>query len=800
MTAIMSSNASTGIRIGATAPYPAPAVGEPAGEWVDFTWSGVVAPRATDRIAVYWFSDDIKDNFTMWAPIAYQWVPALPGVDWAAGAGAVAVWLPAPRQRDAVVAYLRSAPGSTGDQFPWWYPVAAPALSRVVRAATPNAPAFPRVSHAGDGAVSLVWHTRDDVTAATTVTVTPQGGAAQTAPQATADLSYTAAAFNGGTDCTPLMAGWAGARPSLRGTYPLGAINRVTLNVTSGTRYSYSIATAEGVTSGTFRAPSQSAADTARLLITADGGHYSPWGAITPDGNVFPVLENGVTGASVQDACLVLNYAGVYDSTIYRTAHVGAYALGASSPQAGSKSVLQAMAADVAAGDYHGLVFNGDIAYARGVASEWLDWLAQAGPVIGNVVSAYAPGNHETSEGLFETAWFGDGGASLVDDGGEKGVAYSKLLRMPEPTGAGRFWYTVRHGAATFVQLSSDQSLQQGSAQWAWLSATLATIDRARTPWVAVSLHRPLYADTPESGDVDVANSLIAAIEPLLFAYSVDAVFTGHLHGYTRSCPAAKGACAPAGVLAPVHVMTGNGGFKAPLYAYKETPPWEVARSYNYGYSRATVTATTFRVEAVDAVTPGTLDDFTLTKPAGWTPDAPALRLAQYTALASSLPVPTGFNDLTTYATNYLVNLWSGGQLVYNPPWYCPKKVSLNDFSWTCIFHLEACLLELDCLNKYATIAYSNRYDNLADRYVAPGSQTYAMLTAPTDRYIWTPQQSWNMTQAALSIAADIESPNELLQKKNIGKPSDTKAYQYIKAVTSPGGRMYCSVTNCVMR
>jgi Calcineurin-like phosphoesterase/Iron/zinc purple acid phosphatase-like protein C len=601
--------------------------------------------------------------------------------------------------------------------------------------------------------------------------------------QATADISYTSAAFYGGTDCTPLMAGWASdSRPSLRGTYPLGAINRVTLPVASGVRYTYTIATAQGTKTGTFRAPSLSTSDTTRLLITADGGHYSPWGALTPDGNVFPVMENGVSGTTVQSgSCLILNMVGVYDSSIYRTAHVGGYALGASSPQAGSKNVLQAMAADVAAGDYHGLVFNGDISYARGVASEWLDWLAQAGPVIRNVVSAYAPGNHETSEGLFDTAWTGKDGAFLVDDGGEKGVAYSKMLSMPEPTGAGRFWYTIRHGAAMFVQLSSDQSMQPGSAQWTWLNATLATINRSQTPWVAVSLHRPLYADTPESGNVDVANSLINAIEPLLFAYSVDAVFTGHLHGYTRSCAAAKGKCAPAGVLAPVHVMTGNGGFKAPLYAYQTTPAWEVARSYNYGYSRATITATTFQIESVDAVTAGAplLDSFTLTKPAGWAPDAPAVRMAQYQALTSSLPVPVGFNDLTAYGTDYIVNLWSGGKISYDPPWWC----------WPACINAYACGY---CLYTYLGISYDNYYNFLADRYVAPGSATYNLLNAPTDRYIWTPQQSWNLTQAALAISQDIESPNILLTwAKDIRKPSETQAYQYIRDVTSPGGRMY---------
>lgn len=186
MAAIASGNASTGVRIGATPPYAAPAFGEPDGEWVDFAWKGVAAPKATDRVAVYWFDDTSPSKWksvNLWAPIAYQWVSALPGVNLASGAGTVKVWLPAPRQRDVVITYLRSNPSGTGEQFPWWNPVIAPELSQVVVATTPNAPAFPRVSFAGDGTVSLMWHTRADVTSATTVTLTPQGGASQTAPQ-----------------------------------------------------------------------------------------------------------------------------------------------------------------------------------------------------------------------------------------------------------------------------------------------------------------------------------------------------------------------------------------------------------------------------------------------------------------------------------------------------------------------------------------------------------------------------------------------------------------------------------------
>jgi len=88
---------------------------------------------------------------------------------------------------------------------------------------------------------------------------------------------------------------------------------------------------------------------------------------------------------------------------------------------------------------------------------------------------------------------------------------------MPSPSGSQFLWYSTVKGSAFFIQLNSDQSLEPGSTQRAWLLSTLATVDRSKTPWLIVSLHRPLYSDASVLGEFSTAYNLTQSLEPILF-------------------------------------------------------------------------------------------------------------------------------------------------------------------------------------------------------------------------------------------------------------------------------------------
>jgi 2',3'-cyclic-nucleotide 2'-phosphodiesterase (5'-nucleotidase family) len=63
--------------------------------------------------------------------------------------------------------------------------------------------------------------------------------------------------------------------------------------------------------------------------------------------------------------------------------------------------------------------------------------------------------------------------------------------------------------------------------------ADLAKVDRKKTPWLIVLLHAPWYnSNWAHQGEGD---SMMAAMEPLLYAAHVDMVIAGHVHAYERA-------------------------------------------------------------------------------------------------------------------------------------------------------------------------------------------------------------------------------------------------------------------------
>lgn len=76
------------------------------------------------------------------------------------------------------------------------------------------------------------------------------------------------------------------------------------------------------------------------------------------------------------------------------------------------------------------------------------------------------------------------------------------------------------------VALSSEHDIRIGSPQYNWFEADLQHVNRTRTPWLIVSLHRPMYIDSTYVGtatsDQSVAQLLRTNVEPLFWKYKVN--------------------------------------------------------------------------------------------------------------------------------------------------------------------------------------------------------------------------------------------------------------------------------------
>jgi len=126
-----------------------------------------------------------------------------------------------------------------------------------------------------------------------------------------------------------------------------------------------------------------------------------------------------------------------------------------------------------------------------------------------------------------------------TDSGGECGVPTQVLLPMPAPASAAKPWYAHAAGPVQVVVVSTEHDFTRGSEQWGWLQATLAAVDRAATPWLIVSLHRPMYVDSNfgayvPTGDIMVMNLLQEHVEPLTHAAKVSLIVAGHNHRWER--------------------------------------------------------------------------------------------------------------------------------------------------------------------------------------------------------------------------------------------------------------------------
>ncbi len=210
-------------------------------------------------------------------------------------------------------------------------------------------------------------------------------------------------------------------------------------------------------------------------------------------------------------------------------------------------------------------------------------------------------------------------------------VAISSQYRFKGmPTGGrtdGCMYYSYQVGPAHIISLASfyPGGFAPSSPLTQWLAKDLASIDRAVSPWVLVSLHAPWYnSNMAHQGD---GESMRAQLEAMLVKGGVSAFFTGHVHAVsartvcpppsphastpprsTQHCPCCPASHAPpssqsplsplsqyersypvvnnavvAPGAGPVHFNIGDAG--AGLYtSWKPTPAWSAFHSAAFGH------------------------------------------------------------------------------------------------------------------------------------------------------------------------------------------------------------------------
>ncbi|CAL9192872.1 probable purple acid phosphatase 20 [Musa acuminata AAA Group] len=240
-----------------------------------------------------------------------------------------------------------------------------------------------------------------------------------------------------------------------------------------------------------------------------------------------------------------------------------------------TKSTLQHLAAT----DYDVLLLPGDLSYADYLQPLWDSFGRLVEPLASARPWMVIHGNHEIEKiPLLHPQPF---------------VAYNARWRMPydaDPvtaSGSNLYYsFDVAGGAVHVLMLGSYTDFGPDSAQYKWLAADLARVDRARTPWLVALIHAPWYnSNEAHQGE---GEEMRKAMEALLYGARVDAVFAGHVHAYERFTRVHDGKADACG---PVHITIGDGGNREGLAKrfQKPQPAFSEFREASFGHGRLEV-------------------------------------------------------------------------------------------------------------------------------------------------------------------------------------------------------------------
>ncbi|WOL18251.1 purple acid phosphatase 23 isoform X1 [Canna indica] len=171
----------------------------------------------------------------------------------------------------------------------------------------------------------------------------------------------------------------------------------------------------------------------------------------------------------------------------------------------------------------------------------WDAWGRFMEPVISKIPMMVIEGNHEIEPQVDEMTF----------------KSYLARFSVPaqESGSNSGFYYSFNAGGIHFIMLGAYVDYNQTGAQYAWLRADLHKVNRQITPWIVAAWHPPWY--NSYSSHYQEFECMRQEMEGLLYGYSVDIVFSGHVHAYERMNRVFNYTLDPCG---PVYITVGDGG------------------------------------------------------------------------------------------------------------------------------------------------------------------------------------------------------------------------------------------------
>ena len=180
---------------------------------------------------------------------------------------------------------------------------------------------------------------------------------------------------------------------------------------------------------------------------------------------------------------------------------------------------IDQLISEARSGGYDAVIHAGDFAYnledsGGAVGNGFLNAIA---PIASTMPYMTAPGNHESDGDTFaqyRTRFYGT--YTLADNSNSTNP----------------LWYSFNDGLVHWVSVDTELWAYGGTpaeiaAQYEWLAADLAAVDRSVTPWVIAYGHKQDWMDSTN----------FTGLEAIMRKGAVDLYFAGHQHNYQRTLP-----------------------------------------------------------------------------------------------------------------------------------------------------------------------------------------------------------------------------------------------------------------------
>ncbi|KAL5710657.1 putative purple acid phosphatase 20 [Ranunculus cassubicifolius] len=237
-----------------------------------------------------------------------------------------------------------------------------------------------------------------------------------------------------------------------------------------------------------------------------------------------------------------------------------------------TKSTLE----KIAESNYDVMLLPGDLSYADFVQTRWDSFGRLVEPLASQRPWMVTQGNHEVEKfPLLHPHSF---------------TSFNARWRMPfEESGSdSNLYYSFDVAGVHVIMLGSYTDFEVDTAQYKWLQADLAKVDRVKTPWVVVLLHAPWYnTNTAHQGEYE-ATGMKQAMEELLYRARADVVYAGHVHAYERFTSVYDGKANGCG---PVYITIGDGGNREGLATKYIDPKPDISifREASFGHGELQV-------------------------------------------------------------------------------------------------------------------------------------------------------------------------------------------------------------------